>query len=183
MRAMSRSALGTVIVAAAVLTGCGGNNEQSYRVPSASMEPTYRVGEEVEYEAGAEPRVGDVVVFYPPAGADVQPAACGAANEGFDTQTPCSEPDGGRSDARHIKRVVAVGGDRLSIRDGRVILNGEPQDAPFACGSDGVGCDFPTTITVPDGMVYVLGDNRGASDDSRYWGPVPTSSIIGVVGD
>ena len=72
-------------------------------------------------------------------------------------------------------------GDRLQIRNGRVILNGKPQKEPFIrpCqGSD--GCDFPTEITVPAGHYFMMGDNRGSSDDSRFWGPVQNNSVIGV---
>ena len=79
-----------------------------------------------------------------------------------------------------IKRVVAVGGDTIAIRNGRVIRNGKPADEPFIepCGT-GSGCDFPQAIRVPEGYVFLMGDNRGGSDDSRYWGPIPVSRIIG----
>ena len=40
-------------------------------------------------------------------------------------------------------------------------------------------CDYPRTITVPAGHVYILGDNRGASDDSRFWGAVPVAQVLG----
>jgi signal peptidase I len=42
-------------------------------------------------------------------------------------------------------------------------------------------CEMPRPITVPDGTWFLAGDNRGASDDSRFWGPVPTAAIVGVV--
>ena len=79
-----------------------------------------------------------------------------------------------------IKRVVAGPGDRLRIDDGHVVLNGKQQTEPFAepCGG-GDGCDFPTEITIPAGHYFMMGDNRGSSDDSRFWGPVPEKWIIG----
>jgi signal peptidase I len=78
-----------------------------------------------------------------------------------------------------IKRVVAEGGDEISMRGGRIIRNGKPEttEGPRACEDD--GCEFPKTITVPKGHLFMLGDNRGASDDSRFWGPVPEDWVIG----
>jgi signal peptidase I len=61
-----------------------------------------------------------------------------------------------------------------------VIRNGRLQREPFAASCQpGSGCDFPRAVTVPPGDVYLMGDNRGNSDDSRYWGPVPRSWVIG----
>jgi signal peptidase I len=75
---------------------------------------------------------------------------------------------------------VAGPGDKLSIRGGHVILNGKPQpdDYTIPCGSD-EGCDFPDPVTIPADHYFMMGDNRGASDDSRFWGPVPREWIIG----
>lgn len=82
-----------------------------------------------------------------------------------------------------VKRIVAGPGDRISIRDGHVIRNGMLAAEGFfaPCGSGGPGCDFPRTFTVAAWRYYMLGDNRGESDDSRYWGPVGAASIIGRV--
>ena len=128
-----------------------------YRIPSESMEPTLQVGDKVivnrfSHHLGAQPEVGDIVVFHPPT----------ATDEAF------------------IKRVVGLSGDRIAMRDGRVVRNGELQREPYAraCGG-GPKCDMPRPVRVPDGHVYVLGDNRGASDDSRFWGFVPVSDVIG----
>ena len=63
---------------------------------------------------------------------------------------------------------------------GTATLADEPYIAD--CGG-GEGCDFPRRITVPDGHYFLLGDNRGASDDSRFWGPVPLEWIQGRVED
>jgi signal peptidase I len=156
-----------------------------YRIPSESMEPTLQVGDRVlvnrfSHHLGAEPKVGQVVVFRPPSGADSSPARCGAAGEGEGSGRLCSHPTATPSSQTFVKRVVGVGGDRISLRDGRVVRNGELQAEPYtrACG-DGPACDFPGAMTVPERFVYLLGDNRGASQDSRFWGPVPVSWVIG----
>ena len=84
------------------------------------------------------------------------------------------------ADVNFIKRVVAGPGDRLAIEDGHVVLNGKRQNEPFARALwRRRGCDFPTEITIPAGHYFMMGDNRGSSDDSRFWGPVPEKWIIG----
>jgi signal peptidase I len=156
-----------------------------YQIPSGSMEPTLRIGDRVlvdraGHRLGAQPEVGDIVVFHPPAGADAEPAACGAPDAGPGTARPCTAPTADASDQTFIKRVVALGGDSVAIRDGRVIRNGRAAAEPFAVACGGTeGCDFREPITVPRGAVYLLGDNRGASLDSRFWGPVPVAWVIG----
>ncbi len=159
---------------------------KTYRIPSGSMEPTLDIGQRVLVNRigmrFGDPKVGDIVVFHPPQGADVRPlGTCGASGEGVGTTRPCSVAAGGTSDQTFIKRVVATGGDTIAIRDGRVVLNGRLQREPFirACGPEGA-CSFPTAVTVPDGSFYMLGDNRGASDDSRFWGPVKKDQLIGT---
>jgi signal peptidase I len=64
-----------------------------------------------------------------------------------------------------------------------VIRNGtrEPDAFTLPCDASGVGCSFPGTITVPDGSFVMMGDNRGGSDDSRFWGPIPKKWVIGTV--
>ena len=85
------------------------------------------------------------------------------------------------ADENFIKRIVAGPGDTLSIEDGIPIVNGEPFEGDWEirpCRGIG-GCDFPREITIPPDHYFMMGDNRGASDDSRYWGPVPRDWIIG----
>ena len=152
-----------------------------YQIPSGSMEPTLRIGDRVlvdraGHRLGAQPEIGDIVVFHPPAGADTDPAESGDPSP----DAPCDRPTADQSDQTFIKRVVAVGGDTVAIRDGHVIRNGRAAAEPFAAACGGVdGCDFAEPITVPDGYVFLMGDNRGASLDSRFWGPVPVSWVIG----
>jgi signal peptidase I len=85
-----------------------------------------------------------------------------------------------KADVNFIKRVVAGPGDHLRIEDGHVVLNGTRQNEPFAqpCGG-GEGCSFPTEVTIPADHYFMMGDNRGSSDDSRFWGPVPEEWIVG----
>lgn len=160
---------------------------KTYRIPSGSMEPTLDIGQRVLVNRigmrFGDPALGDIVVFHPPKGAD-NPGGplCGAPTEGLGSSRACSTPTGERSDQTFIKRVVGVGGDRIQIRDGHVIRNGRRQDDSFTrpCGSDGQGCTFQGTITVPEGSFFMMGDNRGQSDDSRFWGPVPKRWVIGT---
>jgi signal peptidase I len=153
-----------------------------YRIPSGSMEPTLKIGDRVlvdraGHRLGAQPELGDIVVFHPPAGADAEPPACGAPAQ---MHAPCDRPTAGPSDQTFIKRVVALAGDSVAIRNGHVIRNGRRAAEPFAAPCGGVdGCDLPDAITVPRGTVYMMGDNRGNSLDSRFWGPVPIAWIIG----
>ncbi len=154
-----------------------------YQIPSPSMVPTLEVGQRVlvnrfAYRLGGDPAIGDIVVFHPPVGAE-KGNECGVDKE---PKQPCPEPTDEMADTNFIKRVVAGPGDTLSIENGNPIVNGEPVDQSdwtirrcrgFA------GCDFPEEITIPPDHYFMMGDNRGASDDSRYWGPVPRDWLIG----
>jgi signal peptidase I len=153
-----------------------------YRIPSGSMEPTLDVGQRVlvnrlSHRLGSNPSVGDIITFHPPAGADQAQPGCGAPHA---SGQPCPRPTPQQSSQTFIKRVVGVGGDSIAVRNGDVIRNGHATREPFInpCAG-GQGCDLPTPVTVPRGYVFVMGDNRGASDDSRFWGPVPNGWVIG----
>jgi len=164
---------------------------QPFRIPSESMEPTLLVGDFllVDKQMGLEvpPRVfapagvvhrGDLIVFHYP----VNPAL------------------------HLVKRVVGLPGDRLRLRDGRVSIDDRPLAEPYAvfrpAGPDPYRDEFPrlTTadpgvdtrwwiqmrtlvahgeLTVPPDSYFVLGDNRNDSEDSRYWGFVPSAAIVG----
>jgi signal peptidase I len=150
-----------------------------YRIPSPSMVPTLAVGQRVlTNRLFNKPSVGDIVVFHPPHGADLGNGACGGPTpDGAACDTPTPTP----SNQTFIKRVVAGPGDRLQIVDGHAIRNGVREKDPYTepCGG-GPGCNLRTTIVIPPGDYFMMGDNRGASDDSRFWGPVPGKWIIGV---
>jgi signal peptidase I len=155
-----------------------------YRIPSGSMIPTLAIGQRVLVNRlVSHPTVGDVVVFHPPHGADPANPICGSSSEGSGHAAPCGVPTTTESAQTFIKRVVAGPGDRISVAGGHVIRNGKPeQDSYIAqCAPDSpVPCTFRTPITVPPGDYFMMGDNRGDSDDSRLWGPVPDKWIIGV---
>jgi signal peptidase I len=158
-----------------------------YQIPSDSMEPTLDVGQRVLVNRFLyhfkDPQIGDVVVFHPPAGADGGPR-CGIqihGREPKDVGMPCPQPTAAESDQNFIKRIVAGPGDKLSIKEGHPVVNGvEKSDEPYInpCGGTET-CNLPKAITIPPDHYFMMGDNRGASDDSRYWGPVPRDWIIG----
>jgi len=152
-----------------------------YQIPSESMEPTLDVGQRVLVNRFMyhfkDPSVGDIVVFHPPVGAD-NGTECGVIEKAGE---PCPEPTKQRSDQNFIKRIVAGPGDRLSVRNGHPVVNGEEKaDESYImpCGS-APACNLPRTITIPPDHYFMMGDNRGASDDSRFWGPVPREWLIG----
>ncbi|HEV2944685.1 MAG TPA: signal peptidase I [Solirubrobacteraceae bacterium] len=161
-----------------------------YRIPSGSMEPTLKVGQRVlvnriGMDLG-DPHVGEIVVFHPPQGAEQE--QCGPTPHVVKLGgAPCSAPipnkDGGTN---FIKRIVGGPGDEIYIREGHVFRK-EAGKSGFvrendsyirACGMS-QECNFPVAIRVPPGHWFMMGDNRGESDDSRFWGPVPTGWIIG----
>ncbi len=151
-----------------------------YRIPSESMVPTLAVGQRVLVNRignnFGEPNIGDVTVFHPPQGAENE-NQCGTAPK---PKQACSQPTAKRADVNFIKRIVAGPGDTVAVQDGHVVLNGTRQSEPFTepCGG-GPECNLTAAITIPKDHYFMMGDNRGASDDSRFWGPVPREWIIG----
>jgi signal peptidase I len=153
-----------------------------FRIPSPSMVPTLDVGQRVLVNRlgthFGDPHRGDIVVFKPPAGADSH--QCGIASEPADGH-PCGQPTATRSPNNFIKRVIGLPGDHLFVRGNRAYINGKPLTEPYVNKSTTCDqlCNLPKEITIPPGHFFMMGDNRGESDDSRDWGPVPKSWIIG----
>jgi signal peptidase I len=150
------------------------------------MEPTLDIGQRVLANRFIyhleDPSIGDIVVFHPPAGADN--TECGVLLKGqqpSEVGESCPKPTAHQSTQNFIKRIVAGPGDTLSIKDGHPVVNGvEKSDEPYIrpCGN-ATACNLPKTITIPADHYFLMGDNRGASDDSRFWGPVPREWLIG----
>jgi signal peptidase I len=155
-----------------------------YEIPSGSMEPTLEIGQRVLVDRiGAHftsPKIGDILVFHPPA-----IETCVAPNEGENSDgeqfgLACDVARTTPSSQTYIKRVVGLPGDRIFIRNGHVFRNGVREPDSYTVPCDGASeCNFRTPITVPPGDYYMMGDNRPDSLDSRFWGPVPKAWIIG----
>lgn len=161
-----------------------------YKIPSESMEPTLVVGQRLlvdrfSHHIGGDPKLGDITVFMPPPAAESSGGQCAIAGEGPSypggpgSRRSCSRAVSGQGPRAFVKRVVGLPGDRIAIRDGHVIRNGRRAGEPFAapCGG-GAECNL-AEIEIPAGHYFLMGDNRGNSDDSRYWGPLPRDQIIG----
>ena len=153
-----------------------------YRIPSGSMLPTLKVGQRVLVNRLGnrfnDPKIGEIVVFHPPSGAEGTGDTCG--NPTRSAGRACDKPTPEKASVNFIKRVVGLPGDHLSIRNGHVIRNGKREkDGYIAPCAGGSACNLPQTITVPPDHYFMMGDNRGESDDSRFWGPVPRKWIIG----
>jgi signal peptidase I len=133
-----------LLLAGAVLTGVfvyGG-----HRVGSDSMSPTYGTGDIVLTEMidGSDVRRGDVVLY----------------------ELPDRYPD---VDGPIMQRVIGVGGDRVSCDGRQVFLNGKPLVEKYVSGGDPSGDRMVYDVKVPEGRLFVLGDNRVNSLDSRYF--------------
>ena len=154
-----------------------------YQIPSGSMEPTLDINQRVlvnrlAYRFG-DPSVGDVVVFHPPAQAESADQCAGRPSP----VAPCAQAGASESDTNFIKRIVAGPGDTIAVHKGHPVVNGveaENEDFTRPCGNvAGARCNLPDEITIPPGHYFMMGDNRGRSDDSRFWGPIPRDWIIG----
>jgi signal peptidase I len=170
----------------------GTPGQETLRMPSPSMLPTLKVGSTVTVDLHAysarRPALGDIIVFHPPAGADHAVPVCGAPREGLDPRgggvypRACGVPTRRESRQTSLKRIVGLPGDTVAIVNGHVLRNGVRENERYIapCGG-GPTCTFRKAVTIPLGEYFTLGDNRGDSDDSRFWGPIHRSWIIGKV--
>ncbi|MCQ4084176.1 signal peptidase I [Streptomyces sp. RB6PN25] len=159
--------LGTILSGLAVAVGCvlflggfawGAVEYQPYTVPTDSMQPTVNPGDRVLAQRidGSEVHRGDVVVFEDPTWGNIP----------------------------MVKRVVGVGGDKVACCDkqGRLTINGTPVEEPYL-HTTGPASPVGFTATVPAGQLFMMGDNRPVSDDSRAHmtdgdhGAVPRSDV------
>lgn len=76
------------------------------------------------------------------------------------------------ADGYFVKRIIGIPGDRIVIKDGNVSVNGKVMDGSATAGE--------LSMTIPDRHVFLLGDNRAVSEDSRTYGPVHTDRVIGT---
>lgn len=150
---------------------------QAFFIPSGSMRDTLVENDRVmvnklAYRFG-DPQRGHVIVFDSPLhqsndGENPLQAVVRNVAEALGLSTP---------ESVLIKRVIAVGGETIEIRDNRVLIDGIPIDEPYL--RPGVRMADFGPVSVPAGHVFVLGDNRAQSEDSRRFGPVPESDVIG----
>ena len=138
---------------------------EPFVVPTGSMESTIEIGDQilaqkVSLELGQPVKQGDIVVFH--------------------------NPDGTSEHDVLVKRVIATAGQTVDLQDGKVVVDGQALDEDYTTGmswplsvqAPGAQVSYP--YTVPDGCVWVMGDNRENSADSRYFGPVDRSDLIAV---
>jgi signal peptidase I len=129
---------------------------QPYAVDGESMEPTLYGGERLVVSplpyAVHPARRGDIVVFHPPHDPDVA----------------------------YVKRIIGLAGEWVAIRGGVVFVNGVRLDEPYLDGAT-TSCGGDCAWVVPEGAVFVLGDHRDRSSDSRDFGSVPVDAVVGEV--
>ncbi len=154
-KSVVREWLETVVIALLFALLIRGFVVQVYLVEGESMEPTLHTAERLLVNKFIyhfrDPRPGEIIVLEDP----------------------------GKPQRELIKRVIAVAGETVEVRDGVAYVNGRPLDEPY---KNDVFTHYPDTapVTVPEGHVFVMGDNRGRSFDSRAIGPIPLDKVDGV---
>lgn len=132
---------------------------KTYTFSSKSMLPTIQPGDFLFVStfsyAFASPRRGDLIAFFPPNG----------------------------DDKSYVMRVLAEGGESIAITDGVVVISGKPVQEAYL-SKEFVTAPYAVHMEaqiVPEGHVFVLGDNRDSAKDSRFFGPLPRNRVIGKV--
>lgn len=156
---------------------------QNFKIEGSSMEPTLHTGQYI--------LVNKLVYFHFDLNA---PLRLMPGQEGIDQRViyPFHQPHRGdivvfeypRDVSKdYIKRVIGLPGDTVEIRDGQVLVNDEPLDQPYLEGAPtycvaGYACQVGP-VEIPAGHIFVMGDNRANSSDSREWGPLPLDRVVG----
>jgi signal peptidase I len=149
-----------LVVALGVAVGMRTFVVQTFYIPSGSMEPTLNIGDRIlvdklSYHLHAVHR-GDIIVFARPPGETLEP---------------------GVNDL--VKRVIGLSGETISGQNGQVYINGKPLAEPWL--PKGVVTGNFSPVKIPKGFYFVMGDNRDFSSDSRVFGPISGSLIVGRV--
>jgi len=149
-----------VLVAVGVAFGVRTYVAQTYYVPSTSMWPTLKAGDRIVVnKLSGAPSAGDIIVF----------------------KRPPAENCGGAPVPDLVKRVVGLPGQTVSAHAGQVYVTGKLLNEPWLPKDPHTYTTMTGSYTVPKGDYYVMGDNRTDSCDSRMWGPVKGSSVVGQV--
>ncbi len=151
---------------------------QAFFIPSESMVHTLEVGDRVLVSRVSyklhDPRRGDIVVFDAPGGGGKDhPPLPERALRGLAESVGVLAP----STDEYIKRVVGLPGERVEGHGGKVLVDGRELVEPYLPAGT-TTADF-TAVVVPPDTLFVMGDNRGNSADSRIFGPVPESTVVG----
>ena len=151
---------------------------QAFYIPSGSMEPQLQINDRIVVSKVSyrlhEPRRGDIVVFDAPGEEDDDDSPLPARILRTIVQSVGLAPP---STDEYIKRVVALPGERVEADGGRVFVDGRELVEPYL--PDGTTTSDFEEVVVPPDTVFVLGDNRGNSADSRIFGAVPESTVVG----
>ncbi|MCA1839336.1 MAG: signal peptidase I [Actinomycetota bacterium] len=152
---------------------------QAFFIPSGSMENTLLIGDRVLVSKFlykfTKPKYGDVIVFVSPLQSQTPKVDHGPIGNLF---SGLSEGLGLKSSERDfIKRVIATEGQTIQIKNGLVMVDNKPLTEPYRFDQSKLPDYGP--LTVPKDKIFMMGDNRNNSQDSRVFGPIPKSSVVG----
>ncbi|MFL6205774.1 MAG: signal peptidase I [Acidimicrobiales bacterium] len=167
-----------LVVALALSLVVRANVAQAFYIPSGSMEPQLEVGDRVLVSRTSyrlhDVHRGDVVVFpSPDGGTDDDQNVVTRIGSDLLEALAIKKPD----DDELIKRVIGLPGETIGAQDGTVVIDSRHLVEPYL--SDEVVTQDFGPVTVPEGEVFVMGDNRGNSSDSRVIGTIDIDTIVG----